>query len=592
MPAVTTTPLLAILLPLLAAGVLTASAWVAGRLVTRRLIPERAPERIPLSLALGFAVLAQGALLLGLLGALRPGPWIAVLGAVLLLGWGCWRELRAEFPWPLRRIALLLVAVAPLAVLAFYPPTAFDATLYHLPYVKAFVQTGELPFLPDLRYPVFPQLDELLLAGSFLLGGGDAGANLVHLVLTLATAALVWVWGRQAFSPSGGWLAVATYLGSPLIVGLAVTGYVEATLALFTTAALYAVWRWRASSRLGWLLLAGAFAASAAGVKYLGLFFVMLLLVESALAAWRDRSLRPLMLTLLVMAAILAPSYGRILFHTGNPVFPFFSGLFGSSPWDGGRMLGGASLPERFAGMLTLPWDAIFHRETTGSAPPLSPALLLGIPLLLWGALRDERVRWPVLVAAVYSLVYLVLARDVRYLAAVLPVLSVALGGTLSELVEDVPKLRQGAGLLALALFLPGWLYACYRIVQEGPVPLTPRARDRYLSGRLPAYPALAWLNRTQGSEYTVYALHAENMAYFAEGRFLGDAIGPANFFRVMPLLGHPAALDGELERLGADHLLVIRGKGGGLPDTSAARRLFVPVYQDAHAVVYRRATR
>jgi hypothetical protein len=190
----------------------------------------------------------------------------------------------------------------------------------------------------------------------------------------------------------------------------------------------------------------------------------------------------------------------------------------------------------------------------------------------------------------VYSLIYLVLARDVRYLAAVLPTLSVALGGTLSELVEAVPKLRQRAAALAVVLFLPGWLYACFQIALGGPVPLTQEARDTYLARELTSYSALAWLNRTRGSDYTVYALYAENMVYFAEGRFLGDAIGPANFFRVIPLLDHPAALDRELERLGADYLLINHDKGRGLPDTPEARRLFVPVFESAYTVVYRRA--
>src|SRR5690606_24987923 len=118
-------------------------------------------------------------------------------------------------------------------------------------------------------------------------------------------------------------------------------------------------------------------------------------------------------------------------------------------------------------------------------------------------------------------------------------VLSLALGGVLSEMVEEAPRLRHRAGMaaavLAVGLFLPGWLYAGYQIIREGAIPLTPEARDRYLADQLPIYPAVSWLNRTRGNEYAVYALHAENLAYFAEGRFLGDAIGPASFFRVVP---------------------------------------------------------
>ena len=103
--------------------------------------------------------------------------------------WGCWRGVRSSCCWwwihlaglgawqeELGRIwALLadrrrraaavgLIAVsAPFFLLALYPPTAFDETLYHLPFAREFVRTGGVPFLPDLRFPVFPQLAEILV---------------------------------------------------------------------------------------------------------------------------------------------------------------------------------------------------------------------------------------------------------------------------------------------------------------------------------------------------------------------------------------------------------------------------------------------
>ena len=33
-----------------------------------------------------------------------------------------------------------------MAALALYPPTGFDATLYHLPFARAFAASGRLPF--------------------------------------------------------------------------------------------------------------------------------------------------------------------------------------------------------------------------------------------------------------------------------------------------------------------------------------------------------------------------------------------------------------------------------------------------------------
>ncbi len=142
--------------------------------------------------------------------------------------------------------------------------------------------------------------------------------------------------------------------------------------------------------------------------------------------------------------------------------------------------------------------------------------------------------------------------------------------------------------MLAVLLFLPGWAYAVYRIAIQGPPPATAEARDRYLAARLPVYPAVRFLNHTRGSGYTVYALHAENMVYHAEGVLLGDLNGPASFARIVPLLQDPAALHHELRRLGAGYLLVVDGTGVHLPvDDPVFRKLFRRVYSDGASEVF-----
>ncbi len=140
-----------------------------------------------------------------------------------------------------------------------------------------------------------------------------------------------------------------------------------------------------------------------------------------------------------------------------------------------------------------------------------------------------------------------------------------------------------------MACFLPGWLYAGYRIQRQGPPPLTKEGREAYLSHRLPSYPALSFLNRELGRDYTVWALHAENMAYFAEGRFLGDWVGPASFQRVLGASRDAGSLHRELRGLGATHLLIPdrRELTPPLPDDAAFRRWFRPVYQDPGARLY-----
>ncbi|HEY3567189.1 MAG TPA: phospholipid carrier-dependent glycosyltransferase [Thermoanaerobaculia bacterium] len=484
-----------------------------------------------------------------------------------------------------------LAALAPLILLALYPPTAFDATLYHLPFARAFVETGGVPYLLDRRVPVFPQANEILFA-AVMLFGPDVAAHGVQLLMTLLSAALAMEWGRRRFPerPWVGWLAAAVFLGNPIVVYLAGTGYIEAGLTLFVTAGLYGLDRWRTGGGRGWLILAAVFLATAGDVKYLGLFFLGVagLIV---LALGRDRSLperlRDGLLFGAVALAVLAPWYLRILAFSGNPLFPFLPRIFGPNLW------APTNVPElqqphgdHLAHWLRLPWDLVFRRDLYNQQPPFSPFYLPAFPLLLWGAVRDRWVRGALALTALYALVFTFLPPDGRYLEPVLPLASVAVAVSLAAVFGDRSPKRAIAALCLLC-FLPGWLYAGYRIRKQGPLPVTAAERESYLSRSLPFYPAVAWLNRTRGSAYTVWGLHAESMAYLARGRFLGDWFGPAGFLRVLSGVRQPEDLHGRLRGLGADHLLVTENGGLPFPEDGPFRRWFTPVYADPHARVY-----
>ncbi|HEV7786806.1 MAG TPA: hypothetical protein VGQ28_15785, partial [Thermoanaerobaculia bacterium] len=146
--------------------------------------------------------------------------------------------------------------------------------------------------------------------------------------------------------------------------------------------------------------------------------------------------------------------------------------------------------------------------------------------------------------------------------------------------------------MLCLGCLAPGWLYGLSWMARNGPVPLTPARREAFLAGKVQGYAAVSWLNRTRGSRYTVWALHAEQATYFADGRFLGDWAGRASFGRVLAASPSPEALHRELRRLGAGHLLVATPVGKDrtalpFPEDAAFQRWFEPVYQDAGARVY-----
>ncbi len=567
---------------LLAFAVLAATAYVAGRLALRRWIETEGLERFAVSSAFGLALLAHLGFALGSFGLLSRGPVIAVLAAVHLAGLPVWREMIGEIRWS-RRLLLpglgLALAAAPLFVLALYPPAGFDETMYHLPFARAFVRTGSMPFLPELRNPVFPQLDELLSTEMMLLAG-DVATHLIRLLATLLTAALLVAWGRRDFSSKAGWLAAGLFLGNPILVHLAGSGYVEPELNLCVAAALYSLDRWRQGAR-SWLALAAVFAASAAGIKYLGLFFVAAVLAVALPTAFREHRMRDLLAAAALCLALLAPTYGRILAYTGNPLFPFYPNLFGTSPW--APEPGFRTPEERVEAYASFPLDVLFDRDAVGRQPPYSPAYLLASPLLALGALRDRRVRWLLGMSLAYSFVFILLPPDSRYMTALLPAVSLALAGTLSRW-----RMRTWAlPALAVLAFLPGWAYGVYRHGREGPLPVTTLERRDYLAAKLPVYAALAHLNHLRGRSYSVYGLYTENMVYYAEGTLLGDWSGLARFSGVEAVMAAPEDLHRHLRRLGADYFLLDRGRGVRLPRGPEWDRRFRRIYSDSRADVY-----
>ncbi len=484
--------------------------------------------------AFGLALYAHACFLLGVLGWLRTGP-ILVLTAVFAVA-----TLRLRVPAP----RLVWLVFVPLLVLALYPPLAFDETLYHLPFVQAFARDGAIRFLPDLRFPVFPVLHEVLCVPLFLLGGdvGGRAPHLVSLVELILIVGLLVAWDARA-----GWLAAALFVGSPLVVQLATTLHVEMALTLFVLAGFYALDRERYA-------LAGFFLGSACSVKYLGFYFAAAALI---LALVRRRAA----IYALTCSLAALPMTAWIWFHTGDPLFPFVRPSLWTleSPSE-------VSLADRVA----LLWNVTFARDRAGMQPPVTPFLALLIVALIAAAVkRDAFARRVLLLGAVYLAVFSFLPQDSRYLVPLLPLLCIAAALFIA------PRWPKAVPLLALLAIAPGIAYAGYRIARQGlPVP-----RNEWLAQRIPEYRAL----RLAGTE-RVYACRGEQLKGYAAGPFLGDHNGPWSYARILTGANDTQTLAQHMRRIDARYYLVAK-PACVPPHPNGGMEL---VYEDAGAQLWR----
>ncbi|HXT50903.1 MAG TPA: glycosyltransferase family 39 protein [Thermoanaerobaculia bacterium] len=560
---------------------LAATAWALGWLAWGRRGEERLTH--PLGLAIGMAILGEIGLLLAAVHRFEPALLFATVVLVHLAALPGWAGLvarggRVLGTSPRRAGALALLAVLAGGgsfVIALYPPTGFDETTYHLPLARAFLATGGLPWVPDLRFPAFPVLAEALQA-MLLVVGGERAAHLVELLAVLVAAALVARWGREAGEPAAGQLGAALLVGSPLVVYLGGMGYVDVVLALLATASFYALWRARREERaggldVGWLALAGALAGAAAAVKYLGLYCG---LVGVAVLARRGRW-RGLGAFLLATVLAAAPIYAYLMVRTGNPLFPYAPGLFGSNPWV--PVEPARSHVTRIAEGLLLPWNAVFDRDRAGMQPPLAPPLPLAL-VLLAALLLARRFPLPAglrggaLVVLGYLPLLVLTPSAAHYLTIVLPLWCLLAGGA----AVAAWRWRSGRALsartaaaVAVVLALVGPAYGVSWLVRRGPVPLSGPARAAYLARVHPVYSALSWVRRHGGEGAMVYAVHGEYLHAFTPPRLLGDWSGPHRYDLVVPLLDDPPALRRELASFGVTHLLLREGQAPALRQPS-----------------------
>jgi hypothetical protein len=610
---------------LLALAVLAAAAASVGWLAIHRLPLRRRREALAVATIAGLGLLGTALFFVGLAGGLRR--WVMVLLAAaalaalpaLVRGMRRWPraasagvpppEAAAAFdPRPRTAAAALALGLLPTFWWGLFPPTGFDVTTYHLPYVQAFVATHRLALVPEVIFPIFPQLGEVLFAALVLVTGADVTTHVVQLLALVAGAVLLDAAGRRFFSPAAGLWAAALWLAHPLAHYQAASAYVDLLMALFAVLAVVAWEAWR-EGRLagerhagGWLVLSGAAAGLAMAVKYLGMVWLAALGVVGLGGAPRRRRLVSAAVVGLVALAVALPWYARIHHETGNPIHPFLASLFETSerPSRFDAILGldresttgeGVAAVARGAGralaqpgrLVQFAWRATFDRGWFDRQAPLAPWYFVLAPLAAVFCLRDRRLlRWLLLVV-VYALLWT--THDPRYQLPSMGVLALAGAGGLHHLGERVPALGRllgrpaAAWALAAVLALPGPAYAVYKVFRHGPVPaVTPAARQVFLDREVPGHEAVRRLDGLHGGGSTLFALGGQNLTYYSEGRLLGHSLGPWREGRVLPLLGRPAALHRELRSMGVDYLLVVRERRPAPLRGPAFERLFRPV--------------
>jgi 4-amino-4-deoxy-L-arabinose transferase-like glycosyltransferase len=569
-------------------------------------------ELLILGCGLGLGALGLVTLGLGLAGLLYRWLFMSLSLLLTLALWLDFLALYRRLRWPANypnRLTLFYMFLVGLFTLfaALLPPIDWDGLFYHLTAPKLFIQAHRISPGLDVPHFNFPFLAEMLFTYAMLLRG-DIAAKLTHTLYGLLLTGLVYLTARRHLSRESAWPSVLVLLSMPMIVTLAGWAYNDLALAFYQLAALYALLRGLGIRGQGaggsnqrsvvssqkseggaptstpvasrsaaqssifnlqssifnryWLVLSGLFAGLSMSLKYTS--FIGPLTIGLILLWWLIRKkftihnsqftihnyFKPLAAFTLPALLIALPWYLKNFFFTGNPFYPFLSGLFDGLFWDQFRAdwyaQAGTGIGFDLKTLAALPVLAMLGvRDVNYFDGRTGPLFLAFLPLILLYGLFRYRARVPERPAALDILLIFALAQFLfwmlgviwsrslwqsRLLLPCLAALSPVVGWLWQDLAHlDRPQfsLRRFVNLLiglALALNL---VELSLNLAQVNPLAYLTghETRAEYLTRRLRAYYAtMEQLNQTLPKQAVVLFLW-EPRSYFCQVECRPDSI-------------------------------------------------------------------
>ncbi|HXU64099.1 MAG TPA: hypothetical protein VN962_20510 [Polyangia bacterium] len=410
--------------------------------IPKRFLREQALLGWTTAFALGSGITALVVVLLGGLRLLGRGSVELVTAASIVVGIAQIR--RVSIPGVLQPIrgavahlrdcsrlertgwtaAAGLFVVILFATLA--PPSAMDATVYHLRIPKEFLATGSWN-VNDVTQSYYPLNVEMLYLVGLAIGGPTLAA-LLHCALGAAAVLTACAWTRQLGDDEGAAVWAALSLGmTALFTWESTSAFIDLGTALWCSLAL--LWAARARGGGAERVLAGLLAGFAAGSKLTGALVGVLACATALMVAPRGKRRAALGQALVVGVVCLAcvlPWYLRDWQLTGNPIYPV--------AW---RWLGGPSDPTKIIALSTkygygrsvghlllAPFELLARSDEFDQGWSVGPALVALAPLG-FAVARRGAVRVSAAVAcAAWCLIWFWLSPQTRLLLPVLPILA------------------------------------------------------------------------------------------------------------------------------------------------------------------------
>jgi 4-amino-4-deoxy-L-arabinose transferase-like glycosyltransferase len=438
-----------------------------GLLLLRRWVePLPVSARWGLCGAVGLGIVGLATFFWGIMGLLSfPLPFViawVLLGIYGLASSGhLLRSSSSESLQPVRLFLVFLVVMLLVRLPAVFSPSGdedWDTLSHQLAMSRIWLEQGKITDIEWMPHSYIPATINMLYLWG-LKWGGQYGAKMFSWLLGLLAIFAVGGLTAYRYGRFPGWWAALGLAAVPVFLWEIGTAYQDVSHGLFAGAGAVLAALYLSEKRREWIALSAVCLGFALATKYTG-FFVLVavlltLIIFSVFEKQASQGIKTALVVLVLSLLLVSPWLVRNEILRGNPVFPFYSHLFGGKNWSAynaeawaseqrqfGVGYGVGDFPAAVLGLAVVP-----DRYANQGSPyyAVGPLLLIGFAYWLFSG-RMRREEGALMLILTFSLmVWFVTSQQSRYLASLMiPGLFLVGGAIERSSVKGLIKLAVG----------------------------------------------------------------------------------------------------------------------------------------------------
>lgn len=395
---------------------------------------------------------------------------------------------------------------------ALTPPTYYDSLTYHLGCASQYIASGGIKDLPGNIFSYFPQIISMNYLLCLLLSGAECAKVFQFYI---AVMAIILVCGITAHYKGRPLISAILLITSPLFVLNSTRAGAELPVMFFSMLMLlFVLEKNEEPYNLPDNIFLGLIMGMAISSKYTAfIVYVFFMIYLIYMFVKKKQTLSGLIAAGMIPFLVLGPYLIKNILYTGNPVYPFFSGLFSGSPKLVEQAAAYVSHVSGFgsgmniAGFLKSPWVLTVNPAIFGG-DAAAGLILVVFFLILCGAAK--RMKTAVLFIVFYYTAWYFTGPVLRFL---LPIEAAC--AVIGAVIYSRAKTKIRVIAFGMLVFLQALTSIYFVQKYLDPFSMLIQPEGRYISNRVSYYKAASFLNNYDKNSRLVLLLGEARVFYF-----------------------------------------------------------------------------